>query len=77
MNRLRRYWKTNGPFRKLSDLLFGVAVALSVFALVQTALLKRTLPPGVCPIQHNRPLIYWAIALLGISFILSFFGKRR
>ncbi len=55
-------------------LIAGIAVGL--YAMVNTYLIKSSLPAGVCPITDNRPLLYTAITLCGVSFILSFFEPR-
>lgn len=56
-------------------LIAGVAIGIYVFANIY--FLKSSLPVGVCPITSNKPLMYIAIALCVISFILSFFEADK
>ncbi len=34
-------------------------------------IIRRSLPPGVCPVADNRPLIFIAIGFALLTFILS------
>jgi hypothetical protein len=65
----------------LSYLSYGtliIGAAIGIFALADIYLIKRKLPfSGICPVTSNRPLIYVAIALCCISFILSFFETKN
>lgn len=56
-------------------LIIGAMIGIYVFADVY--ILKSRLPSGVCPVTSNRPLMYIAIALFCIPFILSFFEKKN
>ena len=55
-------------------LTIGATMGIYVFADIY--LIKSKLPSGVCPVTSNRPLLYIAIALCCISFILSFFEPK-
>jgi len=60
----------------LSYLSNGALIAGAIiggYAFVNIYVLNSGLPAGVCPVTNNKPLIYIAIALCGVSFILSFF----
>ncbi|MGE4283708.1 MAG: hypothetical protein AB7G87_08300 [Clostridia bacterium] len=54
-----------------------IAVIIGGYAFIDIYLLKSKLPPGVCPITTNRPLLYIAIALCCVSFISSFFESKE
>lgn len=56
-------------------LIIGAIIGIYVFADVY--ILKSRLPSGVCPVTSNKPLMYIAIAFLGISLILSFFETKN
>jgi hypothetical protein len=56
-------------------LIAGVAIGIYVFANIY--FLKSSLPEGTCPVTSNKPLMYIAIALSVISFILSFFEEKK
>jgi hypothetical protein len=56
----------------------GLAAAAIIggYALVNSYLIKRGLPSGICPVTSNKPLLCIAIGLCIISFILSFFDRK-
>jgi len=63
----------------LSYLSYGALIAGAViggYSFVNIYFLNSGLPAGVCPVTSNRPLMYTAIALCCISFILSFFEPK-
>ncbi len=53
-----------------------IGAAIGVYAFADIYFLKSKLPSGICPVMSNRPLLYIAIALCCISFILSFFEPK-
>ena len=55
-------------------LLAGLFIGLYVLADIY--LIKGGLSSGTCPVVRNKPLLYAAIALCGISFFLSFFDRK-
>lgn len=57
----------------ISNILFGLGIALGVAVLVKTYIDSANLPPGVCPFDQNRWLTYTALGVLGASLIFSFF----
>ena len=63
-------------FSLISNIMLGIGAVLCVLALYLSFSLRASLPPGVCPIDNNRPLIYIAIAVLLISFVLSLLAER-
>jgi NhaP-type Na+/H+ or K+/H+ antiporter len=60
----------------ISNILLGAGAVLGAVALYLSFSLRASLPPGVCPIDNNRPLIYIAIAVLLGSFVLSVIADR-
>jgi hypothetical protein len=60
----------------LSNIFLAAAVIVGGYALISIYLLKSALPAGVCPVIKNKPLLYIAIGLCIISFILSFFDSK-
>lgn len=71
--------KTNMKKKIISYLSYGTLIigsVIGIFALVNIYIIKSKLPSGICPVTSNKPLIYIAIALCCISFILSFFEPR-
>ncbi len=63
-------------FSLISNILLGIGAALGALALYLSFSLRASLPPGVCPIDNNRPLIYVAIGVLLMSFVLSIIADR-
>jgi uncharacterized ion transporter superfamily protein YfcC len=66
--------------RILSYLSYGsliIGVATGIYVLADIYLIKSKLPSGICAVVKNRPLLYAAIALCCISFILSFFESKE
>ena len=64
----------------VSNILFGLGIALGAAVLVKTYIDSTNLPPGVCPFDQNRWLTYTALGVLGASLVFSFvtdFLKRR
>jgi len=60
----------------ISNILLGIGAVLGALALYLSLSLRANLPPGVCPIDNNRPLMYIAIGVLLISFVLSVIADR-
>ncbi|HAS73059.1 MAG TPA: hypothetical protein DCS67_02815 [Clostridiales bacterium UBA8960] len=63
--------------KRLSDVLFAMAIALSAYTLITTYIDRSKLPPGMCPINQNATLFYISIGLLVTSFIFSLFDKKN
>ena len=61
----------------ISNIFLIAGAAIGLYALVNTFLLYRNLPAGVCPIDMNRPWMYTAVVFLGLSVILSFFEPQK
>lgn len=63
--------------KKLSNIFFVLAVGVSAYTLISTYVIRKSLPSGVCPIDSRSELYYISIALLILSFVLSFFEKKH
>ncbi|NLU35636.1 MAG: hypothetical protein GXX01_01250 [Clostridiales bacterium] len=59
------------PINIISNISFVITILLAGFVLVSNILARRSLPPGVCPVADNRPLIFIAIGFALLTFILS------
>lgn len=59
----------------IENALFLAGISLGVYALGTTYFLNKNLPPGVCPVDNNRNLIYFSIALLLFSLIFPYLAK--
>ena len=58
----------------ISNVLFGVGVALAAAALIKIYIEGANLPAGVCPFDQNRWLTYTALGVLTAALISSFVG---
>lgn len=56
---------------KLSTYSMIIGAGIGAYGFYKMYKVKSTLPPGVCPIENNRPIMYVAIGFLIASFILS------
>ena len=61
----------------LSYGLLAAGAGIGIYALAKIYLVRRTLPAGTCPVTSNRPLLYLAIGLCCIAFVLSFFERKE
>jgi 7,8-dihydropterin-6-yl-methyl-4-(beta-D-ribofuranosyl)aminobenzene 5'-phosphate synthase len=61
----------------LSNVLFVLSIILSGYILLKTYLNVRKLPDGVCPIDNNRPLIYFVIFILLSHLIISYIDEKK
>jgi hypothetical protein len=68
--------KTQKVLSLISNILLFIGAGLSVLAITLSFTVRASLPPGVCPIDNNRPLYFSAIAILIASFILSLYADR-
>lgn len=64
-------------FSLISNIMLGGGVIIGALALYLSLSVRASLPPGVCPIDNNRPLFYIAIGLLAGSFVLSVISDRK
>lgn len=69
--------KKYNPLSLISTILLGIGAVIGAIALYLSFSLKASLPPDVCPIDPNRPLIYIAIAVLVASFVLSVIADKK
>ena len=74
--KITNHWNQKTILRKISDVLFVVAISTSLYTLISTTIIRNSLPPGVCPINDKSELYYLSIALLIASFVLSLFDKK-
>lgn len=59
----------------INNILFITFVITSLYALFNTYLARKDLPPGICPVDNSRPLLYLAIATGVLSFVFSLLKK--
>lgn len=80
MSRMSRKSHKSRKSRKaisiISNITFVVTILLAAYIFISSFLVRRSLPPGVCPIDNNRTLIYIAIGFALVTFILSFFDVK-
>ncbi len=61
----------------LCNVFFALTLVLSSYILINTLLMRKSLPPGACPIEDNHTLIIITIIFASAAFILSFFEKDK
>jgi len=71
------YFKNASLYKKLSDLIFIIAIGISLYTLISTYIVRSNLLPGVCPIESKTELYYLSIGLLVIAIFISFFDKKK
>ncbi len=59
----------------VENVFFASGIGLGLYALATTYFRNKSLPPGVCPVDNNRSLIYTSIALLLFSIIFPYMTK--
>jgi uncharacterized membrane protein YuzA (DUF378 family) len=74
--RSRKVRKSCKTVSIISNITFVVTILLAVYIFISSFLLRRSLLPGVCPIDNNRTLIYIAIGFGLVTFVLSFFDVK-
>ncbi|MGI5851402.1 MAG: hypothetical protein ACOX77_04770 [Caldicoprobacterales bacterium] len=65
-----------GWLKKISNILFVLTIGFTLYILVDFFITRGSLPPGVCPIENKRPLMYIAAALALVSFIIAMVEDR-
>lgn len=61
----------------MSNVTFWIGILLAIYGIVNIYLVRKDLPPGVCPIVDNRPWLYAAICFMVVSILLSHFETKR
>ncbi|MCR1952577.1 MULTISPECIES: hypothetical protein [unclassified Clostridium] len=62
---------------KLSNILFTIAIVVSLYGFYKIYEVRRDLPIGTCPIEDNRPILYLGIFLMISSIIVSYIEDRQ
>ncbi|MCR2044118.1 hypothetical protein [Anaerosalibacter massiliensis] len=66
---------------KIGNCIFYTGVLVAAYGLYQIYINRKGLPPGVCPVNENRTIMYLAISMFIISLILytiyDFKEKKR
>lgn len=57
---------------QLSNTFMVLGICLSGYGLYKVYTIRASLPAGVCPIDNNRPILFFAIGALLISLVLSY-----
>lgn len=60
-----------GKLDKISDYFMYAGFVISAYSFYEIYKINKNLPSGVCPIDSNKASLYFAIFLLGTSFLLS------
>ncbi|MFZ5945555.1 MAG: hypothetical protein ACOYVD_15775 [Bacillota bacterium] len=60
----------------ISNIFFGLTIAVSFVVSSKIYFLYKKLPVGVCPVENYKPWIYGTIVLAIITLITSFLAER-
>lgn len=60
----------------IENIIFITAISLGLYALGTTYFINKNLPPGVCPVDNNRSLIYISISLLTTSLVFPYIVNK-
>lgn len=63
-------------WNKVSNWLLALGVLAGGLGYYNIYKIKSELPPGVCPINNNRSLLFISIFLLVLSIVTSFINDR-
>lgn len=74
MRKIQNYLSSTSKIKKISDAFFLIALIISLSTLWSTYTAKAS---NVCPINANQNMYYLSIGLLIISFVITFFEKKR
>lgn len=61
---------------KLSNILFTVAIIISLYGFYKIYEVRKHLPVGACPIEDNRPILYLGIFFMISSIIVSYIEDK-
>ena len=73
---LRSFMKSK-VMKYVTNISFGIGLALSAYALYRIISASANLPEGACPIDSGRPVIIAAVVFLVLSLATSFFIKDK
>lgn len=68
--------KNKNIFKILSNVSFGIGLALFAYYIFDFISSRAGLPVDVCPFDNSRPFAIAAACVLVVSLIFSFFDKR-
>ncbi len=60
----------------LSNIIFIAAICTFVYGLYKIYTIRQVLPPGVCPVDSNRPILFIGIFLMLLSILISYFEDK-
>lgn len=59
-----------------SNIIFIIAISIFVYGLYKIYIIRQALPPGVCPVDNNRYILFIGIFFMILSIIVSYFEDR-
>ena len=62
---------------KLLNILFAIAIGISLYGFYKIYESRQHLPVGACPIEDNRPILYMGILFMILSIIVSYIEDTR
>jgi hypothetical protein len=61
----------------ISNIAFGIGIALFAYYIFDFISSRAGLPADVCPFDNSRPFAMASVCFLVLSLVLSFFEKRK
>lgn len=61
---------------KFSNIIFIIAISIFVYGLYKIYITRQVLPPGVCPVDNNRYILFIGIFFMILSIIVSYFEDK-
>ena len=62
---------------KVSNILFAIAMVVSLYGFYKIYEVRKDLPMGACPIEDNRPILYLGILFMISSIIVSYIEDKK
>ena len=59
-----------------SNIIFTMAIGTFIYGLYKIYTIRRVLPPGVCPIDSNRTILFISIFLMLLSILVSYLEDK-
>ena len=61
----------------ISNIAFGIGIALFAYYIFDFISSRAGLPADVCPFDNSRPFAMASVCFLVLSLVLSFFEKKK
>lgn len=59
-----------------SNMIFIFVIGIFIYGLYKIYTIRQVLPPGVCPVNNNRYILFIGIFFMVLSIIVSYFEDK-